>query len=92
MCCSTCKYLNLKDGKDGRVAGRVYWCTLKKEYVRASDNACPNKEENNLSSDKIAKIETEGKEYYNDITPVALYFIIAFILLIIGLFMGVFTF
>lgn len=93
MCCSNCKYLNIKDEKEGRVSGKKYWCELKREYIRANDKACEQKETNpKMSKEIINKIEKEGQEYYNDNTPVEFYIAIAIVLFILGLIMDVFKF
>jgi len=64
MCCSNCKYLNLKDKKEGRVSGCCYWCQLKGEYVRANDGGCGSFEKTEAIGGTLKdKIENEGKEY-----------------------------
>lgn len=93
MNCSKCQYLNLKDEKEGKVSGKKYWCQLKREYIRANDNCCEKITKNEkLSKEIINKIEKEGKEYYNDNTPIEIYILLITVLIILGLIMDVFKF
>lgn len=89
--CSNCKYLDLKDKKEGAVEGAIYYCKLKKEYVYATDKACIKLEKDEKrDKDTISKIIDESKKFDDiPISPEAL-FIIIIILIIIGLFTGVF--
>ena len=89
--CSNCKYLDLNDKKEGVVGGAIYYCKLKKQYVYATDKPCAGIEKDNKrDKDTINKIIDES-EKFDDIplSPTAI-FIIIFILIIMGYFMGVF--
>lgn len=35
--CSNCKYLKITDKKEGLSSGELYYCTIKNQYVYASD-------------------------------------------------------
>lgn len=90
-CCS-CKYLNENKKIEGRVNGSLYYCSKLKTYVNGASGSCDN-----YFIDHGRKIYTrdeiydDGKKYYNDTTPVGFYLVVLIILIILGLFLGVFN-
>lgn len=77
---------------EGRVNGSLYYCSKLKTYVNGASGSCDN-----YCIDHGRKIYTrdeiydDGKKYYNDTTPVGFYLVVLIILIILGLFLGVFN-
>lgn len=92
MGCCSCKYLNENCKIEGRVNGSLYYCSKLKTYVNGASGSCDN-----YCIDHGRKIYTrdeiydDGKKYYNDTTPVGFYLVVLIILIILGLFLGVFN-
>ena len=90
MSCSSCKYLKGNDKKEGSVSGCCYYCTKINSYVNGSNNKCENYEKtysrNNYECDKIYE---EGKDFYDDSTPISFYVVLAVILAILAIIVNI---
>ena len=92
MGCCSCKYLNENCKMEGKVSGSLYYCSKLKPSVNGASGRCAN-----YCIDHGRKVYTrdeiydDGKKYYNDTTPVGFYLVVLIILIILGLFLGVFN-
>ena len=89
--CSDCVNLDVNNKKAGKVSGNLYYCKKIKKYVNPSMCNCENFDKT-YSRKKYDNelIYEDGKNFYDDDTPLGLLVVIFFILLILGLIMGVF--
>ncbi len=61
--CRGCKYLDLKDKKEGTVSGCIYYCKLNKCYVYV-DNTYINKDKDlKRDKDTIEEILSQSNDY-----------------------------
>ena len=89
--CADCRYLREDKKKDGKVSGCCYYCTKIKEYVNGANSICDNFEKSySRKYTTIEKIYKDGKDYWNNDTPLPLVLFILVVLIILGLIMGVF--
>lgn len=92
MGCCSCKYLNENCKKEGKVSGCLYYCSKIKAYVNGASDSCDDYcFEYGRKVYTRDEIYNDGKTYYNDTTPVGFYLVILIILIILGLFLGVFN-
>lgn len=90
--CSDCSNLDTKKKKAGKIRGNLYYCKKLKQYVNTTMYAC-EKFDKTYSRKKYEndEIYDDGKKFLDDDnTPVGLLVAVFFILLILGLIMGVF--
>ena len=89
MGCYRCANLDPKEKKSGKVSGYLYYCKKLKTYVNPAKFKCENfaKNDKRLENSEIYK---DGQNYYDNATPTWFYLIILIVLIILGLFMGVF--
>lgn len=92
LCCS-CDNLDTKKSSAGKVNGKLYYCKKLKTFVNTSKlKDCDNyKKAFKRKSWETDEIYKEGKSYDNDTTPISVYIILLLILIILGLFLGVFN-
>lgn len=91
--CSGCKNLKVKKTKEGKVAGKLYFCELHHEYRYVNEKGCDKFEKNKkITKDIIKEIEEESKKYDDSPIMVGFYLTILIILIVLGLIMGVFHF
>jgi len=90
MSCSDCKYLKENNKKEGGVCGSCYYCSKIKNYVNGSNNTCEKYERaysrNSYTCDKIYH---EGKEYYDDTTPISFYVVLLIFLTIVAIIVNI---
>lgn len=84
-----CANLDVKKKQPGKVSGNLYYCKKLKTYVNPSKFKCEkfSKDDKRLENHEIYE---DGKNYYNDNTPIGLYVFVLIVLIIVGLIMGVF--
>lgn len=86
MSCSSCKYLKESKKRVGSVGGCCYYCSKINSYVNGSNNKCEYYEKtysrNNYECDKIYE---DGKDFYDDATPISFYVALAIILTILAI-------
>ena len=88
--CGQCAFLKENDYREGNGGGKKYYCEYLRDYTCGSDHCCAAFKKNvKRSADNIEKIITDGKNYDNGI-PAETYFFLVFLLLILGLILGVF--
>ena len=88
--CADCKYLMDDKKRKGKVSGCCYYCAKIKEYVNGANSICDNFSKTySRKYTTIEKIYKDGKDYWNDDTPLPLVFILVS-LIVLGLIMGVF--
>jgi len=90
MACYNCKNLDGKKKADGKVSGSLYYCKKAKKYVNPAFNHCDKFAKSDRKSWENEDIYKAGKEYYNDATPIWVYAFALLLLVIVGLFLGVF--
>ena len=89
--CSDCSYIDTSKVKPGKVSGNLYYCKKLKEYVNPSMCGCEKFDKTySRKSYENDEIYQDGKDYYNNDTPLGLLIGIFIFLVILGLFMGVF--
>lgn len=85
MSCSSCKYLNECKKSEGAVSGCSYYCSKINSYINGT-NSCENYEKTySRSNYECDKIYNDGKNYYNDTTPITFYLVLVAILLILAI-------
>lgn len=89
MGCYRCANLDVKQKSPGKVDGNLYYCKKLKTYVNPSSFKCEKfvANDNRVENHEVYE---QGKKYYNDKTPIALYLVLLVILIIVGLILGVF--
>ncbi len=91
MNCSDCKYLDINKKQKGAVSGCLYYCSKKKGFISGADNICENFERTYARKRiEINEIYEEGKNFYDNTTPLWFYVVTLIILIILGLILGVF--
>lgn len=90
MGCYNCGNLDPKKKSNGKVDGALYYCKKVKKYVNPTDGSCKNFKKGSRKPWDNDAIYNDGRRYFNDRTPVIVYIILFFILVIIGLLSGVF--
>ena len=84
MSCSSCKYLDENNKKNGCSGGCKYYCSKIKSYVNGSNNSCKEFQTSYSRTSYICnKIYEEGEEYSDDSISVGGYLFILIILIII---------
>ncbi len=88
--CAGCQHLKIKYRKDGVVSGSIYYCELKKEYIRACEQPCENfNKATGRSKEEIEKIIEASKEYDDNPLSAEAYFTIFIFLVIIYLIINI---
>lgn len=91
MYCCSCKNLDVKNKKKGKVNGNLYFCKKKKSYVSGCTYGCPDfQKASGRKSYQTDEIFKDGKKYSNDTTPVGIYIMLLVVLIILGIIMKVF--
>lgn len=90
MACYNCNNLNPDKSVKGKVDGALYYCKKLKTFVNPAKFECEKFEKSYRKSDVNDKIYKDGKDYYNDATPLWFYVFILIALIILGLIFGVF--
>lgn len=86
MSCSSCKYLKESNKKDGAVSGCCYYCSKVNSYVNGSNNSCESYEKTySRSNYECDKVYEDGKNFYDDSTPISFYLILLVILIILAI-------
>lgn len=89
--CSECSNLDNSKKSPGKVSGNLYYCKKLKEYVNPSMCGCEKFDKTySRKSYENDEIYQDGKDYYNNDTPLELLVFIFIFLVILGLIMGVF--
>lgn len=84
-CCS-CKYLDEKKKKDGKVSGSIYFCSKNKKFVNGKDDCCKAYSKHPLRKSHISnEIYRNGKKFYNDDTSPGTYLFALVGIIIFGL-------
>ncbi len=92
MGCCSCKYLNENCKKEGKVSGSLYYCSKMKTFVSGASSSCDSYcFEYGRKVYVRDEIYNDGKNYYNDATSPSFYLVVLIILIILGLFLGVFN-
>ncbi len=90
--CFNCDNLDPKKKAAGKVSGNLYYCKKNKTYINPIMKACDKYKLTEKRKEKEnEEIKNDGKNYYNDTTPVGLLVAVFIILIILGLALGVFT-
>lgn len=83
MSCSSCKYLDENNKKNGCSSGCKYYCSKIETYVNGSNNSCNEFEKSYSRNSYICnKIYEEGEIYSDDTTSIEGYLFILIILII----------
>lgn len=85
MSCSSCKYINYNDKKEGVVSGCCYYCNKVNSYVNGSNNECDSFKKSYRNNYECNKMFEDGEFYYNDDRGIELYLIILFILTVFAM-------
>ena len=92
MGCCSCKFLVEKNKIEGKVNGSLYYCSKLKTYVNGANDKC---DDYYLAQGRGGTVRDEiyndGRKYYDDTTPIGFYLVVLVILIILGLFLGVFN-
>ena len=91
MTCSSCKYLNDKNKKDGAYSSCCYYCSKQKQYINGSNPKCPEFERTYARTTyEYNKIYEEGEHYSADATPLEVYLILLIALFIMVIIVNIF--
>ena len=90
--CSECSNLDTKKAIEGKVSGCMYYCKKLKTYVNPSECCCEQfKKTYERSREEQEMIYKEGKNWDDINVSVEFLMVVFVVMLVLGLFMGVFN-
>lgn len=90
MGCYNCGNLDVKKKSAGKLCGSLYFCKKTKQYVNPCCENCKNYKKSERKPWDDAELYKEGKNYSNTRIDAWVLIILFALLIIIGLFSGVF--